>query len=106
MIEKIELKPEEVDALIKVMLYLKFSCEDTDSLLYASSPIINSVVDKLINMYDHKNDWERVFSTLSISKKKFSLSKIERSEQEEGDVLSEDVRAAVLKEYLHPYKDN
>lgn len=64
-VEKIEIKREKVNALIKAVLYLKFDCEDKGSLLYASSPLINSALDKIISMYGYKDDWDKVFSTLS-----------------------------------------
>lgn len=50
--EKIELTRSEVNALTKIFLYLKFECEEVDSLFYCSSPIIN-----LIFWKTNKNVW-------------------------------------------------
>ncbi|HGM5488827.1 hypothetical protein [Serratia fonticola] len=103
-IEKIELEREEVNALIKAVLYLKFDCEDTDSLLYASSPLINSALDKMISMYGYKDDWEKVFAKLPDRNKKLAINKIESSEKEDGIELEVGVKDEVLTQYLHPYK--
>ncbi|EOC0415361.1 hypothetical protein ACI00F_004168, partial [Cronobacter dublinensis] len=38
----------EIIALKKAIMYLKFSCEETESLLFSGSPSINSVLAKLL----------------------------------------------------------
>ena len=103
-IEKIALAREEVNALIKAVLYHKFVCEETDSLLYASSPLINSALDKMISMYGYKDDWDKVFANLPDRNKKLAMSKIESSEKEDGINLEDKVKDEVLAQYLHPYK--
>ncbi|NUU69046.1 hypothetical protein HQN64_23515 [Enterobacteriaceae bacterium BIT-l23] len=103
-IEKIELDRSEVNALIKAILYLKFECEDTDSLLYCSSPIINSSLSKLLAMYGYEDEWGKVFSVLPEANKKIAINKIKRSESEEG-VLDEKIKKEVLEQYLFPYRD-
>lgn len=95
---------EEVNALIKAILYLKFSCQDTGSLLYAGSSLINSALDKFLEMYGYKSDWEKVFESLPEINKKVVISKIECSEKENGHPLDEEIKELVIKYCLHPYK--
>jgi hypothetical protein len=40
--KKLTLSQGEVVALKKAIMYLKFSCEETESVMYAGSPLINS----------------------------------------------------------------
>ncbi|KQY90222.1 hypothetical protein ASD24_25330 [Paenibacillus sp. Root52] len=42
----IHLTQGEINALEKAIMYLKFECNETDSLLYAGSPLLNSVLEK------------------------------------------------------------
>ena len=105
-VEKIGLSREEANALIKSILYLKFECTDTDSLLYASSPLMNSIIDKVTSMYGYKADWDNVFSKTAESKRNFALDKINRSELEDGESLDKETLNEILIQYLYPYKNN
>lgn len=50
--KNVTLSQAEVNALKKAILYLKFECEETNSLLYAGSPLINSVLNKIVEVDD------------------------------------------------------
>ncbi|QGY27416.1 hypothetical protein [Pantoea cypripedii] len=102
--ESVVLSREEVNALIKAILYLKFTSLDSGSLLYAGSPLINSVLDKFLAMYDYKSDWEKVFESLPEINKKVVINKIEDSEKENGHPLDEEIKELVINYCLHPYK--
>lgn len=101
--EKLELDRAEVNALIKAILYLKFECEDVDSLLYCSSPLINSTLEKLLGMYGCKSDWDKVFSVLPNINRRMAMDKISRSE---GNSVSfdEKTKNEIIEQYLFPYK--
>ncbi|MDV5354147.1 hypothetical protein QM201_04285 [Enterobacter asburiae] len=95
---------EEANALIKAILYIKFTCHDPDSLLYSGSPLINSALDKLFEMHGHKADWDKVFDTLPESNKQTVLDKIKLSEMSEEQALDEETRRLVINCCLHPYE--
>lgn len=95
---------EEANALIKAILYIKFTCHDPDSLLYSGSPLINSALDKLFEMHGHKADWDKVFDTLPESNKQTVLDKIKLSEMSEEQALDEETRQLVINCCLHPYE--
>lgn len=50
--KSLTLNQGEVNALKKAIMYLKFSCEETESVMYAGSPLINSVFSKLLVIDD------------------------------------------------------
>ena len=95
---------EEANALIKSILYIKFTCHEPDSLLYSRSPLINSALDKFFEMHGHKADWDKVFDTLPESNKQTVLDKIKLSEMNEEQALDEETRQRVINYSLHPYE--
>lgn len=102
--ESVVLCREEANALIKAILYLKFTCQDTDSLLYAGSPLINSTLDKFLGMYGYESDWEKVFDNLPEVNKEAVINKIENSEKVNGHPLDQEIKDLAIKYCLHPYK--
>ena len=42
----IALTQDEINALTKLILYIKFESDDVETLLYSASPFINSVLEK------------------------------------------------------------
>lgn len=50
--KKLTLSQGEVVTLKKVIMYLKFPCEETESVMYAGSPLINSIFSKLLEIDD------------------------------------------------------
>lgn len=95
---------EEANALIKAILYIKFTCHEPDSLLYSRSPLIKSALDKLFEMHGHKADWDKVFDTLPGSNKQTVLDKIKISEMSEEQALGVVTRQRVINYSLHPYE--
>lgn len=49
-VNKISITQGEISALKKLIMYVKFSCNDTESLLYAGSDSINSFLDKILDV--------------------------------------------------------
>ncbi|PIT56274.1 hypothetical protein BHC49_04735 [Snodgrassella alvi] len=103
-VEKIELTRSEVNALTKAILYLKFDCEEIDSLFYCSSPIINSIFEKLIRMYGYQKDWDRIFSNIPEMNKSIAIDKIANYEKQNNRYFDEKTKNEILEKYLFPYK--
>ncbi|QQA76660.1 hypothetical protein [Pectobacterium parmentieri] len=102
--ESVRLEREEVNALIKLILYVKFECEDLGSTMYSSSPIINSIFEKVLNMYGYKEDWDNVFVKIPEVKKSFVFNKIEILESQQGHCFEEETKKIILDNHLYPYK--
>ena len=41
----------EVDALLKLLHYIKFTCEDEEADIFKGSPFINSIFEKILKEY-------------------------------------------------------
>lgn len=94
---------EEVNALIKAILYLKFDCAEAQSLTYAASPLINSSLDKLVAMHGYGSDWAKVFAAVPPAYPERVQHKIEACEQDNGCDYDDDVRQLVTESSLYPY---
>ena len=42
------LTPAEVNALLKLLNYIKFTCEDEEANIFKDSPFINSIFEKIL----------------------------------------------------------
>lgn len=93
----------EVVALKKAIMYLKFSCEETESLMYAGSPLINSAFSKIIDVDDLGWAEKEFYSEPHEVNERFISSKLEREEQETGRPLDESIKEKVFKECLYPF---
>ncbi|AWK40325.1 hypothetical protein GPY51_23235 [Photorhabdus laumondii subsp. laumondii] len=102
--ESIQLAREEVNAIIKLILYIKFECEDPGTLIYSSSPLINSALEKMLNMYGYKDDWDKVFSKFLEADKNFVIKRVEYLEKHENSPLDEGIKQQILSNHAYPYK--
>ncbi|MBD2807123.1 hypothetical protein ID855_21190 [Xenorhabdus sp. ZM] len=102
--ESIQLEREEVNAIIKLILYTKFECEDVGTLTYSSSPLINSALEKMLSMYGYKDDWDKVFSKIPEGNRNIAIRKVENLEKQENNDLDKDIKQQVLSNYVYPYK--
>ncbi|MBS9430933.1 hypothetical protein B5C26_22010 [Photorhabdus luminescens] len=102
--ESIQLAREEVNAIIKLILYIKFECEDPGTLIYSSSPLINSALEKMLNMYGYKDDWDKVFSKFLEADKNFVIKRVEYLEKRENSPLDEEIKQQILSNHAYPYK--
>jgi len=103
--KSIELSHAEIQAIKKAIQYLKFKCEETESVLFASSPHINSVLEKVL-AEDSFGAGEKDFYDKKLAfevNQSFAMSKINRLAAEESRKISDEEMKAVLKEYLYPY---
>ncbi|CAK17270.1 hypothetical protein [Pseudomonas entomophila] len=101
----IALNHGEASALKKALLYLKFECEETSSLIFSGSPLVNSVLDKLIDQSVFGSSERQFFDNGNKAAEKFMLEKLIRTlEADDNQGLSEDRRSAYFKECMRPYK--
>lgn len=96
------LSQAEVNALKKAIFYLKFECEETSSLLYAGSPLINSALGKICDL-DDLNEFSKVFfAKKNVANEEFIYNKKRRQALENGgeyDPSSDDS----FKDYIFPF---
>ncbi|ANO87392.1 hypothetical protein KV337_002055 [Escherichia coli] len=96
----------EVAALKKAIMYLKFSCEETESLLYAGSPLINSVFAKLLDIDDLGQQAKEFYSKKHAQNERFILAKLKKSEEEDDIILSKETREKFFEDCLYPFTKN
>ncbi|EAO2688197.1 hypothetical protein E2X65_24390 [Salmonella enterica] len=93
----------EIAALKKAIMYLKFSCEETESLLYAGSPLINSIFSKLITIDDLGRQSIEFYNKRHVENERFVLSKLDKMELENGRSLDERIKESSFRECLYPF---
>ncbi|MHA0914208.1 hypothetical protein ACR9H8_05495 [Kosakonia cowanii] len=95
----------EINALKKAILYLKFECEETSSLIFSGSELINSAFDKLLINSDSYEREMKFYYRENPDAKDFIEKKIKRQEgfnerdSEENLIDNEYVRCC-----MHPFK--
>lgn len=93
----------EIVALKKAIMYLKFSCEEAESLLYAGSPLVNSIFSKLIAIDDLGQESIDFYNKRHIENEKFVLSKLDKMELENGRSLDKKIKESSFRECLYPF---
>ena len=78
----VHLTQGEIHAIQKA-LFLKFECEETESLLYAGSPLLNSALSKLREADVHGEFSRQFHSRPNLHAEAFMRDKLERSYSEE-----------------------
>jgi len=73
----------EIHAIQKALLFLKFECEETASLLYAGSPLLNSALSKMREADVHGEFAKKIHSRPNTYAETFMREKLERSYAEE-----------------------
>lgn len=86
----------ELHAIQKALLFLKFECEETSSLLYAGSPLLNSALSKMREVDANSEFIKRFHSRPNDYLEIFMREKLERSYAEEH--VSHERTAAELNE--------
>lgn len=93
----------EVNALIKAIEYLKFSCEEIDSCLYAGSPLINSALTKLIEIDDYSEFSKQFYRQKHPANEQFIRAKMERWQEGNHLKLDEEIKRQSFREELYPF---
>lgn len=97
------IKQSEINALKKLIMYVKFECEETESLLYAGSPLINDVFDKLSEIDDLKESSQHFYSQENINNEQFIQTKIQKEQEETPNKADEALKLELFKACLHPF---
>ncbi|MGD8164528.1 hypothetical protein [Pantoea sp. FN0307] len=101
--KKITITQDEISALKKLVMYVKFSCDDVESLQYAGSYAVNSFFDKLIEV-DYLGEYEReYYSKRNLDNESVIMNKIERYQNESINKMSQDTLQEVFRECLYPF---
>ncbi|ORF08391.1 hypothetical protein BGI12_00180 [Snodgrassella alvi] len=101
--KSLTLSQGEVNALKKAIMYLKFSCEETESVMYAGSPLINSVFSKLLVIDDLGEYAIDFFKKRHPENEGFVLTKLDKLELENGRKFESEVRENSFRECLYPF---
>lgn len=101
----IEVNQAEIVAFQKAMLYLKFACEETDSLLYAGSDSLNSLLYKIMKASDMAESSASFYNQSSLMNETFVEEKLKRLEQEQPYVKSSthEQTQQWMKSYMYPF---
>lgn len=102
--KQLSLSQGEISALKKAIMYLKFSCEETESLQFAASPLINSFLNKLLVIDDLGAQASAFYQEHHPEHEHFILSKLSRMNEENHSRIPDEVMQKTYQECLHPFK--
>ena len=104
-VKPIYLTQGEINALQKAIMFLKFECEETDSLLYAGSPLLNSVLEKVRDAHDYAEYTKDFHSRPNEYAERLMRAKLERSYAEElaPRERTAEQKAEILSSCMYPY---
>ncbi|MCW7550974.1 hypothetical protein OO184_24360 [Photorhabdus sp. APURE] len=100
----ISITQAEIIALKKLILYVKFTCEESESLEYASSYSINNFFDKLIEVDSFKEAAKAFYNERNIDNEKFVMHKIKAEQENSINKMDDEILKEVFKESLYPFK--
>lgn len=103
--QPVHLTQGEINALQKAILFLKFECEETESLLYSGSPLLNSVLEKVRDVSAFGEYAKELHSRPNEHAERFMRAKLERSYAEEiaPRERTEDQKIEILRSCMYPY---
>ncbi|NMI07487.1 hypothetical protein HF638_26175 [Paenibacillus sp. SZ31] len=103
--QPVHLTQGEINALQKAILFLKFECEETESLLYSGSPLLNSVLEKVRDVSAFGEYAKELHSRPNEHAERFMRTKLERSYAEEiaPRERTEDQKIDILTSCMYPY---
>ncbi|CAK17269.1 hypothetical protein [Pseudomonas entomophila] len=101
---EVVLSQGEITALKKAIYYLKFECEETESVIFCGSPLINSAFDKLVASSDIEWD-DDFYNRKNQSAERHMLEKLNEKRRYEGRSEIEDMESFEhAATYMHPFK--
>ena len=101
--KRIIITQDEISALKKLIMYIKFSCSDVESLQFSGSYAINSLFDKIIEV-DYLGGYEKEFySKRNMDNEIILKEKIQRYKNLSINEISDDVLNEVFKESIYPF---
>ncbi|KML18878.1 MULTISPECIES: hypothetical protein [Burkholderia] len=102
--KSISLKVGEINALKKAILYLKFSCEDAGADIFASSSLINSAFESLLEASDLGEMELKFYQKGNEVNEGYVISRVNQMEARDGDVMSEDFKMRVCEAWMYPFR--
>lgn len=95
----------EMQAIQKALLFLKFESEETASLLYAGSPLLNRVLEKVRDVSAFGEYAKELHSRPNEYAERFMRAKLERSYTEElaPHERTEEQKIEILRSCMYPY---
>lgn len=101
----IMLNQGEINALKKAILYLKFDCEETSSLIYTGSELINSAFDKLVAGSRSADRERKFYNTRNTDVEEHVLKKINDQREFDGEMKAKAIsEIEYFEDYIHPFK--
>jgi hypothetical protein len=92
----------EILALIKLILYVKFESEDTESLLYAGSDLLNTALEKMLRQHPYYRDRGlSFFGKLPKENIDFIINRIENSSK--INPMDASTKIDLLTHCIYPY---
>lgn len=99
----INVSQAEISALKKLIMYVKFSCEEEESLIFAGSGAINSLFDKIIEA-DYLGEHEKSFyNKRNITNENFILGKIAKQQEQTPNKISPENMQDYFDSCLYPF---
>ncbi len=103
--KNVKLNQGEINALKKAILYLKFECEETSSLIFSGSELINSAFDKLLINSDSYEREVKFYSRENADAQDFIEKKIKREKDfNEGGSEEKLIDKEYVRCCMHPFK--
>ena len=99
---EIKLSQPEILALKKMILYIKFSCREEESIIFSGSYSINSVLKKIINADDFSFWSKNIYCQVDEEKDVFIKDKI--SKYMDDHRISNEEKQELYEQCLYPYK--
>ena len=82
--KSLTLSQSEIVALKKTIMYLKFYCEEIESVMYVGSPLINSIFSKLIEIDGLGQQSIDFYNKGHAENERFVWAKLDKLELENG----------------------
>lgn len=99
------LTPGEINALKKAVIYLKFECEETSSLIFTGSKLINSAFDKLVGGSRSSERERKFYDARNADAEEHVLKKVNEQREFEGvPKLAEIGEVRYFSALMHPFK--
>ncbi|OXI42019.1 hypothetical protein [Burkholderia aenigmatica] len=102
--KSVSLKVGEIAALKKAIMYLKFSCDDAEADIFASSPLINGAFESLVKAGDLGELEIRFYQKGNKENENYVLSRIGEIEARDGKEMSEELKRRVYEAWVYPFR--
>lgn len=98
----VNLSNDEILALIKLIFYIKFESGDSELLIYAGSPLVNSALEKMLSNHPFYKNRFKDFGKINQDSLGFVMSKIENDNQDSK--LDSEILKELISNCIFPYQ--